>query len=81
MATSWAMPGPADFFFFKQKTAYEVVSRDWSSDVCSDLELHLITILVKDVQLAVKLNGKIGQPFTTNIGTPQIGRASRRERV
>ena len=24
-----------DVFFFKQKTAYEVVSRDWSSDVCS----------------------------------------------
>jgi len=23
------------FFFFKQKTAYEFVSRDWSSDVCS----------------------------------------------
>ena len=23
------------FFFFKQKTAYEVVSSDWSSDVCS----------------------------------------------
>ena len=23
------------FFFFKQKTAYEIVSRDWSSDVCS----------------------------------------------
>src|SRR5213082_1883940 len=23
------------FFFFKQKTAYEVVSGDWSSDVCS----------------------------------------------
>ena len=28
------------FFFFKQKTAYEIVSRDWSSDVCSsDLKL------------------------------------------
>src|SRR5690606_40701081 len=28
------------FFFFKQKTAYEI-SRDWSSDVCSsDLLLH-----------------------------------------
>ena len=28
------------FFFFKQKTAYEIVSRDWSSDVCSsDLEI------------------------------------------
>ena len=23
------------FFFFKQKTAYEIVSRDWSSEVCS----------------------------------------------
>src|SRR3546814_5293409 len=28
------------FFFFKQKTAYEVASSDWSSDVCSsDLQL------------------------------------------
>ena len=27
------------FFFFKQKTAYEIVDCDWSSDVCSsDLE-------------------------------------------
>src|ERR1043166_1269894 len=24
-----------DFFFFKQKTAYEIPKRDWSSDVCS----------------------------------------------
>src|SRR5213075_2858373 len=23
------------FFFFKQKTAYELTRRDWSSDVCS----------------------------------------------
>src|SRR5213082_1265080 len=30
------------FFFFKQKTAYEIVSGDWSSDVCSsDLMGHL----------------------------------------
>src|SRR5213082_381473 len=29
------------FFFFKQKTAYEIVSGDWSSDVCSsDLALE-----------------------------------------
>src|SRR6187397_3402319 len=28
------------FFFFKQKTAYEMVYSDWSSDVCSsDLEV------------------------------------------
>jgi len=27
------------FFFFKQKTAYEIIAGDWSSDVCSsDLE-------------------------------------------
>src|SRR5881396_4295460 len=30
------------FFFFKQKTAYELVRSDWSSDVCSsDLYLEL----------------------------------------
>src|ERR1043166_3768731 len=26
---------PSSFFFFKQKTAYEIPKRDWSSDVCS----------------------------------------------
>src|SRR3546814_760894 len=29
------------FFFFKQKTAYEMRISDWSSDVCSS-DLHLI---------------------------------------
>src|SRR3546814_6484254 len=29
------------FFFFKQKTAYEMRIRDWSSDVCSS-DLHLL---------------------------------------
>ena len=24
-----------EFFFFKQKTAYEIGTGDWSSDVCS----------------------------------------------
>ena len=28
------------FFFFKQKTAYEIKECDWSSDVCSS-DLHL----------------------------------------
>src|SRR3546814_4680024 len=29
------------FFFFKQKTAYEMRISDWSSDVCSsDLQFH-----------------------------------------
>src|SRR6059058_6314853 len=35
-----ATPLPS-FFFFKQKTAYELSLRDWSSDVCSS-DLHLV---------------------------------------
>ena len=27
--------GVGGVFFFKQKTAYEMCGRDWSSDVCS----------------------------------------------
>src|SRR3546814_2034569 len=35
------------FFFFKQKTAYEMRISDWSSDVCSsDLDLLVIGIAV-----------------------------------
>ena len=30
------------FFFFKQKTAYEMVTSDWSSDVCSSDLLEVI---------------------------------------
>src|SRR3546814_9367460 len=34
-----------DFFFFKQKTAYEMRISDWSSDVCSsDLEFEHLGI-------------------------------------
>ena len=29
------MVGTDCFFFFKQKTAYEIYQCDWSSDVCS----------------------------------------------
>src|SRR5213082_3965055 len=37
------------FFFFKQKTAYEIVSGDWSSDVCSsDLAGPAIASLTGD---------------------------------
>src|SRR5881398_2052640 len=35
------------FFFFKQKTAYELLSGDWSSDVCSsDLGSPSISVAV-----------------------------------
>src|SRR3546814_7753876 len=32
------------FFFFKQKTAYEMRISDWSSDVCSS-DLHIAIVL------------------------------------
>src|ERR1043165_913603 len=31
----WLLITCQSFFFFKQKTAYEIRPRDWSSDVCS----------------------------------------------
>src|SRR3546814_3756062 len=48
------------FFFFKQKTAYELRISDWSSDVCSsDLQLALretegTTILIYDQTCAAE---------------------------
>src|SRR5213593_5021797 len=43
------------FFFFKQKTAYEMVSCDWSSDVCSsDLERLIKFSLVGEARLEKK---------------------------
>src|ERR1044071_2654905 len=42
-ATSSAQKRPLLFFFFNQKTAYEISTRDWSSDVCSsDLADHAV---------------------------------------
>src|SRR5213076_2635400 len=34
------------FFFFKQKTAYEMVGSDWSSDVCSSDLAHPVSSTV-----------------------------------
>ena len=41
----------SNFFFFKQKTAYEVLTCDWSSDVCSsDLGWNNRYILKTELQ-------------------------------
>src|SRR3546814_3331369 len=55
------------FFFFKQKTAYEMRISDWSSDVCSsDLDPHTEapTEMTKGEQrLAKLLEGRVaGEP-------------------
>src|SRR3546814_8899227 len=43
------------FFFFKQKTAYEMRISDWSSDVCSsDLQAHLAAQDVEELRQFVK---------------------------
>src|SRR3546814_4349219 len=44
-------------FFFKQKTAYEVRSSDWSSDVCSS---DLVVVLADLVALGVELGRQHG---------------------
>ena len=71
------------FFFFKQKTAYEIVSRDWSSDVCSsDLEDAILGLpflfnhgcSVAFDKALLTIDGKqlactdrCGNPFSSNI--------------
>ena len=70
------------FFFFKQKTAYEIVDCDWSSDVCSsDLTVDVGNLDEKNKKIAqadgisVKNKGDDRGDFV------KIGRASCRERV
>src|SRR3546814_5979953 len=49
------------FFFFKQKTAYEMRISDWSSDVCSsDLGLLPAGQLYR-----IQTGEELGQPFET----------------
>src|SRR3546814_10023208 len=37
------------FFFFKQKTAYEMRISDWSSDVCSS-DLFVVSLLLQEAE-------------------------------
>src|SRR3546814_21098207 len=42
-----------DFFFFKQKTAYEMRISDWSSDVCSSDLLYAGAVAQPDIEQAI----------------------------
>src|SRR3546814_10586916 len=80
------------FFFFKQKTAYEMRISDWSSDVCSSdldpvrlmtayqLPLYDIDFALKEVERLAK-DKKARCVQLTPFPSEQIGRASCRERV
>src|SRR3546814_6648513 len=84
------------FFFFKQKTAYEMRISDWSSDVCSsDLNhndytfyggLIIVSIIIPVIIYWVISSNNLIQnrhntPQTQTTPPPEIGRASGRERV
>src|ERR1051326_9467077 len=58
------------FFFFKQKTAYEIKECDWSSDVCSsDLRTGLTERqLLAEYERTVRLAGSDELPFATQVG-------------
>src|SRR3546814_2523240 len=79
-----------EFFFFKQKTAYEMRISDWSSDVCSsDLRTFELPSLPFDFAAVPRvtilgcgtayLAGMVAKYWFEQVA--QIGRASCRERV
>src|SRR5213594_5115154 len=66
------------FFFFKQKTAYDISVRDWSSDVCSsDLAVPAFR---EPSPLERVFNRVFGALVGLGLAPREIGRASCRER-
>src|SRR6056297_3992197 len=47
------------FFFFKQKTAYEILRSDWSSDVCSS-DLREIGFECRLIKIMLRLSPLLG---------------------
>src|SRR3546814_5061150 len=58
------------FFFFKQKTAYEMRISDWSSDVCSS---DLWNWLGEEPNGIAKSTGRMAWGVTMADGTPVLG--------
>src|SRR3546814_7028381 len=59
------------FFFFKQKTAYEMRISDWSSDVCSSDLLVLVTARLPNEQLTLDLKARAAEWADAGIATVQ----------
>src|SRR3546814_7565856 len=83
------------FFFFKQKTAYDMRISDWSSDVCSsdlislkvnykDLKFYQFTCHLFEISEIRSMKTRyLSYSFITkaSLRDDKIGRASCRERV
>ena len=70
------------FFFFKQKTAYEILTCDWSSDVCSS-DLYFMDGFGSDGSVVKGLKKELAEikRLPSSKIPRKIGRASCRERV
>src|SRR3546814_7046987 len=55
------------FFFFKQKTAYEMRISDWSSDVCSS---DLLALRNPDFTTAQRIGQAINAAFAGDVAQP-----------
>src|SRR3546814_4392125 len=62
------------FFFFKQKTAYEMRISDWSSDVCSSDLPQVEAARVQRSQAQVNLD-------RTTVRSPSAGRIAQSDRL
>ena len=65
----------ANILMLDMSKAFDTIQRgtlieDLSKILNSD-EIHLVTILLREVKLIVQLNNTQGEPFTTNMGSPQ----------
>src|SRR3546814_7486692 len=65
-----------NFFFFKQKTAYEMRISDWSSDVCSS---DLLADAVGKVLILLEHGGATHEIQRPGVDLVQIGIAALRE--
>src|SRR3546814_7076969 len=62
------------FFFFKQKTAYEMRISDWSSDVCSsDLHARNAQVGGGGIGIGLGARGLVGGAISAEVGLFGIG--------
>src|SRR3546814_8194621 len=65
------------FFFFKQKTAYEMRISDWSSDVCSS-DLHFLQRIGRSQNgYAAQFHANVGAAVVQNADGPELGVGAR----